>query len=273
MSLDIVKLQSAMCKSLCSEVELHQRSDGRIAIYTPFRFADGDCLLMMAEPLPAGGIRLTDCGNTMMHLSYRMNIDSILKPGNRCDLLHEIIRDHDLCFDDGEIYVDTPADDAGKALFRLGQALSQVHDISFLSRPRVASTFYEDLDAVLHRIAPAARITPNHIVEGIDDADRYTIDYRLDFAGSNCPLFLFGIPSDDKARLATIIIQHWLSLGIIFTSFLVYQDLAKISRPDEIRLLNVGDDFISSLGAVNEMRRKLEKRYGKEALSLEPAST
>jgi hypothetical protein len=54
---------------------------------------------------------------------------------------------------------------------------------------------------------------------------------------------------------------------------LVYQDLAKISRPDEIRLLNVGDDFISSLGAVNEMRRKLEKRYGKEALSLEPAST
>ena len=91
--------------------------------------------------------------------------------------------------------------------------------------------------------------------------------------GATAPLFLFGIPSDDKARLATIIIQHWLSLGIIFTSFLVYQDLAKISRPDEIRLLNVGDDFIASLGAVNEMRRKLEKRYGKEALSLEPAST
>ena len=272
MSLDLSKLQEAMCKSLCAEVELHLRSDGRIAIYTPFRFADGDSLLMMAEPLSAGGIRLTDCGNTMMHLSYHMTIDSILKPGNRSDLLHEIIRDHDLEFEDGEIFVDTPADDAGRALFRLGQALSQVHDISFLSRSRVVSTFYEDLDAVLHRIAPAAQITPKYIVEGYDDADRYTIDYRLDFQGSDCPLFLFGIPSDDKARLATIIIQHWLSLGIIFTSFLVYQDLSKISRPDEERLLNVGDDFIASLGAVQDMKRKLEKRYGKDALSLEPAT-
>lgn len=272
MSLDIAKLESAMCNSLCSEVELHQRSDGRIAIYTPFRFADGDSLLMIAEPLPAGGVRLTDCGNTMMHLSYHMNIDSILKPGNRSDLLNGIIRDHDLQFEDGEIYVDTPADDAGKALFRLGQALSQVHDISFLSRSRVASTFYEDLDAVLHRIAPAARITPNYIVEGYANADRYIIDYRLDFEGSDCPLFLFGIPSDDKARLATIIIQHWLSLGVVFTSFLVYQDLSRIGRLDEIRLLDVGDDFISSLSAVNEMRRKLEKRYGKEALSMEPAA-
>ena len=147
-----------------------------------------------------------------------------------------------------------------------------MHDISFLSRSRVVSTFYEDLDAVLHRIAPAAQITPKYIVEGYDDADRYTIDYRLDFQGSDCPLFLFGIPSDDKARLATIIIQHWLSLGIIFTSFLVYQDLSKISRPDEERLLNVGDDFIASLGAVQDMKRKLEKRYGKDALSLEPAT-
>jgi hypothetical protein len=272
MSLDISMLQTAMCRSLCSEVELHQRSDGRIAIYTPFRFADGDSLLMMAVPLPAGGIRLTDCGNTMMHLSYHMDIDSILKPGNRSDLLHEIIRDHDLRFDDGEIYVDTPADDVGKALFRLGQALSQVHDISFLSRSRVASTFYEDLDAILHRIAPAAIITPKYIIEGFDDADRYTIDYRLEFQGSHCPLFLFGIHSNDKARLATIIIQHWLSLGIIFTSFLVYQDLSKISRPDEERLLNVGDEFISSLGAVNEMKRKLEKRYGKQSLSIESAT-
>jgi hypothetical protein len=50
------------------------------------------------------------------------------------------------------------------------------------------------------------------------------------------------------------------SLGL--WPFLVFQDQAKISRLDVARLTNVGDESISSLSAIADMKRKLERLYG-----------
>jgi hypothetical protein len=267
MELDLERLKTNLCRSLCAEVSLFTRSDNRISISTPFSFSDGDSFLLMAEPLPTGGIRITDCGNTLMHLSYSMNVDEILKPGNRNDLFRRVIAEYSLTNDEGELYIDSPADEAGKAVFKFGQALSQIHDIGFLSRSRISSTFYEDLGRVVHEVAPQALIKRDYVVESKSNAEDYPIDYRLDFPGSGRPLFLFGIPSNEKAKLATVIIQHWLAEEIRFTSFLVFQDQSKISRSDVARLTNVGDESISSLGAVSDMRRKLERLYNNDTLS------
>lgn len=261
MELDIPKLTEALCTSLCKEVHLYPRLDKRIIIDTPFKFPDGDSLLILAEPVSTGGLRLTDCGHTLMHLSYSMDVDDIAKPGNRNDLFHRIIQDHGLSFENGQIYVDVAADDIGRAVFRLGQALSQIFDITFLSRNRVLSTFYEDLDRAVHRVAPDAKIQKNYIVENQDNAEDYPVDYRLDFPQGGLPLFLFGIPSNEKAKLATLVIQHWRTKGLQFTSFIVFQDQSNIGRRDVARLTNVGDESISSLGAIADMRRKFERLY------------
>ena len=267
MQLNLEKLKTDLCTSLCAEISLFQRSDNRISISTPFSFSDGDSFLLMAEPLPTGGIRVTDCGNTLMHLSYSMNVDEILKPGNRNELFQKIITDYSLTNNEGELFIDAPADEAGKAVFKIGQALSQIHDISFLSRSKVASTFYEDLDRVVREVAPQADIRKYYLVEDKSNAEDYPIDYRLDFPGSARPLFLFGIPSNEKAKLATVIIQHWLAEEIRFTSFLVFQDQSKIGRSDVARLTNVGDESISSLGAIADMRRKLERLYSVDTIA------
>ena len=158
-------------------------------------------------------------------------------------------------------FVDVSTDDIGRAVFRLGQALSQIFDISFLSRNRVSSTFYEDLDRAIHMVSPNARIQKNYIVENRDSAEDYPVDYRLDFPQGRLPLFLFGIPSNEKAKLATLVIQHWRTEGLQFTSFIVFQDQLRIGRSDVARLTNVGDESISSLGAIADMRRKFERLY------------
>jgi hypothetical protein len=261
MELDIPRLTETLCTSLCKEVRLYPRKDKRIIVDTPFKFPDGDSLLILAEPVSTGGLRLTDCGHTLMHLSYSMDVDDIAKPGNRNDLFQRIIWDHGLSFENGQIYVDVATDDIGRAVFRLSQALSQIFDITFLSRNRVSSTFYEDLDRAVHRVAPDARIQKNYIVEDQDNAEDYLVDYRLDFPQGGLPLFLFGIPSNEKAKLATLVIQHWRNVGLKFTSFIVFQDQLRIGRPDVARLNNVGDESISSLGAIPDMRRKFERLY------------
>ena len=102
----------------------------------------------------------------------------------------------------------------------------------------------------------------DYCVEGKANATNTIIDYRLDFPSGGNPLFLFGVPSNEKAKLATLIIQHWRSQGLPFTSFVVFQDLTKIGRADVARLNNVGDESISSLDAIAEFRRKLERLYG-----------
>jgi len=261
MELDIDRLKEVLCTSLCKEVNLYPRLDERLLVDTPFKFPDGDSLLILVEPVSTGGLRLTDCGHTLMHLSYIMDVDDITKPGNRSDLFQRILKDHALTFENGQIYVDVATDDIGRAVFRLSQALSQIFDITFLSRNRVSSTFYEDLDRAVHRVAPHARIQKNYIVENQDNAEDYPIDYRLDFPQGDLPLFLFGIHSNEKAKLATLVIQHWRTQGLPFTSFIVFQDQERIGRPDVARLTNVGDESISSLGAISDMRRKLERLY------------
>lgn len=261
MELNIPKLKDSLCTSLCQEVRLYPRMDNRIVVDTPFRFPDGDSLLILAEPVSTGGLRLTDCGHTLMHLSYSMDVDDIAKPGNRNELFQRIIEDHGLSFVDGQIYVDVATDDIGRAVFRLSQALSQIFDINFLSRNRVSSTFYEDLDRAVHKVAPEAQIQKNYVVKDKENAEDYPIDYRLDFPGGNLPLFLFGIPSNEKAKLATLVIQHWRTQGLKFTSFIVFQDQLRIGRADVARLTNVGDESISSLGAIADMKRKLERLY------------
>jgi hypothetical protein len=70
------------------------------------------------------------------------------------------------------------------------------------------------------------------------------------------------LPSNKKAKLATLIIQHWCSQGLPFTSFVVFQDLTKFGPADVARLNNVNDASISSLDAISEFRRKLERLYG-----------
>jgi len=269
MDLDLQQLCKNLCTSLCAEVEVVPRIDHRISISTPFTFSDGDHLLLLAEPLPTGGIRITDCGHTLMHLSYSMNVDDINKPGNRNDLFRQILASQGVSNDDGELFIDVPADEAGKAVFKMGQALGQIHDLRFLSRIRVASTFYDDLERVLLDVAPSAKLHKDYVMEDQPDASVYPIDYRLDFPNQDRPLFLFGIPSNEKAKLATLIIQHWLAERIRFTSFLVFQDQAKISRLDVARLTNVGDESISSLSAIADMKRKLERLYGQAAASPE----
>jgi hypothetical protein len=134
MELDTTKLKETLRASLCREVGVYLRQDSRVIINTPFRFPDGDSLLIIAEPLPTGGLRLSDCGHTLMHLSYDMDTDDTVKPGSRGELFRRIINESGLSFEGGRIFADVSTDDIGRAVSRLGQALGRILDMSYPSR-------------------------------------------------------------------------------------------------------------------------------------------
>ena len=198
------ELSELICKTLCASAQVSEAKPGLWRVLTPFVFPDGDGYSLYVQQIPSGGIRVSDMGATLMHLSYENDIQKF-RDGTRARLLDQILADASVLEDNGEFYVESPLSELGASVFRVGQALTRIHDLSFLNRLRSESTFYEDLREALKSMLEPERLHADHVVSEVPRAKDYPVDYLID--GGDLPLYLFGVPNRDKARLATIVLQ------------------------------------------------------------------
>lgn len=257
MEIQIDKLQEKLCNSFCTEITVTQKNDDLIRVETPFLFPDGDPYQIYIRVESAGVYRLTDAGHTFMQLSYLQDYDTLRK-GNREQLLSQIKLETGLKEDEGEFYIETSPENLSLDLFRFGQALTKIYDLTFLNRSRVESTFYEDLRSRVYNIVEEEKVHEDYVYEEMEDAEEYPIDYFIE--GKHEPLYLFAIPNRDKSRLTTIVLEHLLRHTAEFNSLLVFEDVSRIPKKDFKRLMNVGGEMISSLDAENDLNRKITKR-------------
>lgn len=257
MNADLLQLQESLCKAMCSEVRVLPKNKELAIIRTPFTFPDGDPYQVYLKQLPGGLLRVSDMGHTLGHLSYE-NDTTKFRKGTRGKLFDQILAEGEVAEDDGEFYVDAEPDSLASAIFRLSHALIKLNDITFLNRARAESTFYEDLRESLMRIVPGAKISEDYVYEAMDNARDYPIDYRIE--GKHAPLFVFGVPNKDKARLATIVLERLKRANADFDSLLIFADQGTIPRPDLARLSNVGGEMIASLDARDDFERKLLRK-------------
>lgn len=257
MNFDIQKLQAALCSHLCAEIKLKEKNGQLLAVDTPFFFADGDPYQIYIKEMPGGIMRLTDLGHTMMHLSYENDTDKF-REGTRGKLFEQIKSETSVEEDEGAFFIDTSIEDLGHNIFRLGQALTKINDLTYLNRARSESTFYDDLKKQLFKIVGEERVIKDYFYDKMESAGDYPIDYRIE--GKYAPLFLFGIPNKDKARLTTIIIERLLRANADFDSLLIFSDLGTIPKQDLARLSNAGGEIIASLDAESDLSRKLLRK-------------
>lgn len=256
-NIDLNKLQESLCSLMCAEVKVKEKNGTLLAVETPFYFPDGDPYQLYIKEMPGGVLRLSDMGHTMMHLSYENDIDKF-REGTRGNIFNQIKSETFLEENDGEFYIDTPVENLGFNIFRFGQALTKITDLTFLNRARAESTFYEDLKEQLTKIVSEEKIKKDYFYEEMENARDYPIDYRIE--GKYAPLFLFGVPNKDKARLTTIIIERLLRANANFDSLLIFSDQGSIPRADLARLSNVGGEMIASLDAEADFQRKLLRK-------------
>lgn len=249
-----------LCEQFCAQVKLHRRDNGMVMLETPFSYPDGDQYPLYLSETATGGLRVSDGGHTLMHLSYENDIDKFFE-GSRSILLNQVIAEQGISYDEasGQFSLECPPSQLSQTAFQLGQAITRVYDLTFLNRSRVASTFYEDLQEQISALVSVEKIHKDFVVRGIPNADHYPVDFCID-GKNNQPVFLFGIPSRDKARLTTIFLQYFVQQRVTFDSMLVFANQEDIPRPDLARLSNVGGDMISSLNAEDDFRRKLLKK-------------
>ena len=130
--------------------------------------------------------------------------------------------------------------------------------MTLLSRSNVGSTFYDHLADCLSALVDEARMQRDYQPE-VPNAEAYPVDYRI--AGkSGIPLFVYGVPNRDKARLTTIMLGYFHRHSLSFESIIVFENQAEIPRVDLARLSDVGGDMISSLESTGDLNRKLLMR-------------
>ena len=261
MALNTKALKTLLCDRLCEDVRVQERPDGALMLRTHFRFPDGDGYPIHLREATAGGLRLSDRGHTLMHISYEHDVDAFLD-GARGMALARIINETGLRWDgeegSGMLCLDTAPEHLPEAVFTFGQALTRVYDLTLLSRSNVASTFYEDLHGVLFSLVAADKIERDH-QPNVPGKENYPVDYCIKSKAGR-PLFVYGIHNRDKARLTTITLSHFHRHHLAFESILVFADQSGIPRSDLARLSDVGGDLVSSLASREDLNRKVLQR-------------
>ena len=257
MKLPIDALNKLLRERLCEEVAVERRPDGALMVRTPFEFPDGDRYPIHLSEVTSGGIRLSDRGHTLMHISYEHEVDSFLD-GTRGLLLERIMGESGLQWDGGAFCLDTTPEHLPDAVFRFGQALTRVYDLTVLSRSNVGSTFYDDLADILSNLVDETKIHKDYLPD-VPNQRAYPVDYCID-GKDGFPVFLYGVPNRDKAKLTTIMLSYFHLHDLRFESIIVFKNQGEIPRMDLARLSDVGGEMISSLESGNDLERKLSHR-------------
>ncbi len=254
------ELEQALSAEIGGAVSVEPGINGARQVHTPFRFGDGDELVIHLRDLGNDRFEWSDTGHTFMHLSYWLDVDAI-ESGNRARILDEHLQQFEAEERDGELVLGAPRPELGRSLFRFAQLLLHVSDLDFLSRDVVRSTFLEDFTILLSEEFQE-RALFDYVDPDRDPHAHYPVDCLVN--GIDRPLAIFALSNDSRCRDATITLHQFREWGRELFSAGVFEDQEEINRKVLARFSDACDKQFSALmgneeAIVNYLRRELER--------------
>ena len=253
--MEITAIEHEFSEKVSAEVQLEAEGAYRYRVFTPFRFDDGDHLVIVLKQ-GDGGWMLSDEAHTYMHLTYEMD-ERELQSETRQRIIAGALSVFGVEDRDGELRMDVPDAQYGNALFSFSQALLRIAGVSNLSRESVQSAFRDDFKATLTQCVPADRRVFDWHDPQRDPETRYLVDCRVN--GMESPLFIHALSSDGMTRDATISLLKFKQWGLNFQALAIFEDQEAIGRKVLARFTDVCEKQFPSLSA---NREKIEQFVG-----------
>jgi len=244
--MNIERIEKEFKAKVCDRIQLLPEGKERLIVSTPFTFEDGDHLCILLKK-SENRWYFTDEGHTFMHLSYD---DLDVDKGTRRKIIDTVLGTYQIQNAEGELRCLVENGDFGDALFTFVQGIIKITDVAYLRRERLRSLFMEEFRSFLEESIPAERYTFNYRDPQHDPEGKYTVDCRIN--SRRRPLFLFGIPNDDKCRDVTITCLQFEKFEVPFIVAAVFENQEEINRKVLARFSDVCERQFPSLQSAKE---------------------
>lgn len=232
--MDIANVQESLRRRLAAGFDVYRRRPGDYQLILPILHEDGDMVDVYLRDSPKGDdhIRICDHGMTLMRLSY--TLDTITDARQR--VLDSILIDNGIHNDDGNLYLDTPANLVYESILQFAGCVQKVCNIRYWSRETVRSAFYNDLEdyvtTSLNRFSPVPDQAPLH---------DYPINVDWSLTWNNRSFYLFGVRGNDKAKNVAIALLEFQKALLPFISLVVHENMEDLGRRERAYLTRNSD--------------------------------
>ena len=232
--MDIANVQESLRRRLAAGFDVYRRRPGDYQLILPILHEDGDMVDVYLRDSPKGEahIRICDYGMTLMRLSY--TLDTITEARQR--VIDSILIDNGIQNDNGNLYLDTPADLVYESVLQFAGCVQKVCNIRYWSRETVRTAFYNDLEDYvttgLNRFSPVPDQAP------LDD---YPINVDWSLTWNDRIFYLFGVRGNDKAKNVAIALLEFQKARLPFISLVVHENMEDLGGRERVYLTRNAD--------------------------------
>jgi len=246
--------RESLGKQFNDRLRVVDKRPGIVQLFAPLYHEDGDIVDIFLEQSSeqSDRIRICDHGMTLMRLSYSYDLNTPKKN----EIFHQILSENGVNETEGNIFIDTEPDELYPAILQFAQIVAKVSSMRMYRREVVRTMFFEMLDEVVQ--TKLSRFNPQKSYFPLPEQKAYEVDYC--FNSRKRPLFLFGVNSPDRSKLATISCLKFQTEKQKFYGAVVLENLDVLGKKDEVRLLSASDKVFPSLDDLRENGERFLER-------------
>ncbi len=224
-----------------NRISFREKRKGIYQLIVPLYHEDGDMVDIFLELGDNGGgnIRVSDFGKTLMRVSYSFELDT----PNKERIFRQITTQNHVQEENGRLFIDSSKDELFSSVMQLYQVIAKVSNMRLYKREVIKSLFFEMLEEFV--MTKLQRYSPRKEYYPMEGHEEYEVDFCFNHRAK--PVFLFGVPDSAHARLATISVLSFREQDIKFSGVMVLEDLDKLGRKDQARLMSAADKQFPSL--------------------------
>lgn len=233
-------------ESFNGKIDIYPRREGLFQVILPVFYEDGDMVdvYIRESPEDKEKIQISDCGMTLMRLSYTYDINSPSKE----KIFTTILSQNSVLNQDGNLYLESTPELIYQNIMQFIGCQQKIYNMRLWQREIVRSLFFEKLEEFV--VSELQRFDPKRAVVPLYDYPVIEVDYSFEFRRK--PFYLFGVNNKDKAKNTAIALLEFQKANLPFISLIVHENIEELPRKEQIYLTQNADKQFPTLESFQE---------------------